>query len=525
MAIEQFLHRSWLHGLDHLDQLSWGQLILALVIIWSISSWMSGLDGPKVPMVGYRWPFEPKFLVRMRFVTQGLGMMSEGYSKFKDSIFKITTHDADWLIIPKRYLDDLQSLPVERLSVTDALVTMWGSDHGPFALLKKSDLGTRALRDVVVPNYARDLDGLADELRYTLEHDITLEQDWTTVDTLQLCSKMILRISQRILVGWPMSRDQELIDCTQAYTNAVTIVQFGLKPLPRLLRPIVYPLIPAGWTAKACVRQANKLLAKEMQRREHLEKTDPTYEKPKDLLQGMVDLDPSRPLNELGSDFLVQVQISRTAPVVTMARALMDLALHPQDLDELRNEIEQVMGRNGEGLRNLRQTLNKLEKMDSFLRESARWTPLSMVTVHRVVQDAAGITLHDGVHLPRGTHLAFPAYNIGRDPAMVPDAHIFNGMRWYQQRLSKSFDSDRAKCQFATPDSNYLTFGSGKYVCPGRFIASHMMKLMMVAVLLRYDFKWIPGTAKPSQKYVHVFAFPDKTTLLMKQRPGGEHAF
>lgn len=39
-------------------------------------------------------------------------------------MFRITTHDADWLVVSKRYLGDLQSLPAERLSHTDALVTV-----------------------------------------------------------------------------------------------------------------------------------------------------------------------------------------------------------------------------------------------------------------------------------------------------------------------------------------------------------------------------------------------------------------
>lgn len=39
-------------------------------------------------------------------------------------MFKITTHDADWLVVSQRYLGDLQSLPAERLSHTDALVTV-----------------------------------------------------------------------------------------------------------------------------------------------------------------------------------------------------------------------------------------------------------------------------------------------------------------------------------------------------------------------------------------------------------------
>lgn len=333
-------------------------------------------------------------------------------------------------------------------------------------------------------------------------------------------------------------------------------MQFTLKPLPRLLRPLVYPLLPASWQAKAWIHKTNKILAREIQRRRHLEESDPSYEKPKDLLQGMVDLDPRRPDDQFGHNFLVQALISRMAPAMTMAHALIDLSLHPEAIDELRKEIVEVMGRDGEGLSNLRASLAKLDKMDSFFRESVRMTPLSMskwevslplylgafflrfgshiinplssisATMHRVVQDEAGITLHDGVHLPKGTHLALPAYNIGRDPAVIQKADVFDGFRWFHQRQKQdkqSSDEDRGgKWQLVTPDPSYLSFGSGKYVCPGRFIAAHMIKLMMVAVLSRYDLKRAPGAPKPTQSYLHVFAFPDQPTLLMKRRAGAD---
>ncbi|KAK2596366.1 hypothetical protein N8I77_013260 [Diaporthe amygdali] len=350
-----------------------------------------------------------------------------------------------------------------------------------------------------------------------------ISADWSTVDVLALSFKLVLRISQRILIGEPMSRDEGLLDCAQGYADAATVVQFTLKPLPRLLRPLIYHLLPASRHCKAFIRKTNKILAKELQRRRHLEQTDPSYKKPKDLLQGMVELDPCRSDDQFGHDFLVQALISRMAPVVTMAQALIDLSLQPEAIDELRKEIVQVMGQNGEGLSDLRKSLAKLDKMDSFIRESARMTPLSMMTMHRIVQDDAGITLHDGVHLPRGTHLALPAYNIGRDPAMTPNAEVFDGLRWYRQRQQNHQSSDEdsgGKWQFVTPDPNYLTFGSGKYVCPGRFIAAHMVKLMMVAVLSRYDVKRAPDAPKPTQKYLHVFSFPDQRTLLVKRRVG-----
>lgn len=81
MALGQLLHSSWAVELDRLDQLQWARVLLALFVIWTMSSWVTWSDGPKASFVGFRFPLEPKFLVRMRFVNQGLKMMNEGYDK------------------------------------------------------------------------------------------------------------------------------------------------------------------------------------------------------------------------------------------------------------------------------------------------------------------------------------------------------------------------------------------------------------------------------------------------------------
>ena len=145
--------------------------------------------------------------------------------------------------------------------------------------------------------------------------------------------------------------------------------------------------------------------------------------------------------------------------------------------------------------------------------------------MHRRVQDANGITLHDGVHLPRGTHVAFPAYHIGRDADLDPGADCYDGLRWYKKDHGEAQENEALKHRFVTPDSNYLTFGSGRFVCPGRFMADHMLKLMMTAVLLRYEFKWTPGIPEPRQRYRHVFIFPSETTLLTKRRQNSNDIF
>ena len=56
----------------------------------------------------------------------------------------------------------------------------------------------------------------------------------------------------------------------------------------------------------------------------------------------------------------------------TFLDAIYDLALHPEIHEELRQEILSVMNQQGKWTK---QGLTKMIKMDSFIKESARWHP------------------------------------------------------------------------------------------------------------------------------------------------------
>lgn len=57
---------------------------------------------------------------------------------------------------------------------------------------------------------------------------------------------------------------------------------------------------------------------------------------------------------------------------VTYLEAVYDLALHPEIHDELRQEITSVMEEEGQWTK---KGLTKMVKLDSFMKESARWHP------------------------------------------------------------------------------------------------------------------------------------------------------
>lgn len=139
---------------------------------------------------------------------------------------------------------------------------------------------------------------------------------------------------------------------------------------------------------------------------------------------------------------------------------------------------------------------------------------------HRIVQDPAGITLHDGVHLPYGTHLSIAPHSISSDPAVIPNPDVFDGLRYYEQRRSNPGES--MKHQHATADKNHLHFGYGTWSCPGRFLASDELKMTLAALLLRYEFRYPEGSSRPTNRHIDEFPYVDtETPLLIRRRKEG----
>lgn len=110
-----------------------------------------------------------------------------------------------------------------------------------------------------------------------------------------------------------------------------------------------------------------------------------------------------------------------------------------------------------------------------------------------------------------------PIYPIVVDPAITPDPHTFDGFRHYRQRL---LPGESNKHQFATTDGNNLHFGHRKFSCPGRFLASNTIKLILSHLLLGYEFKLMEGEERPKNVHLHEYVFPDPTARVRIREKG-----
>jgi cytochrome P450 len=195
---------------------------------------------------------------------------------------------------------------------------------------------------------------------------------------------------------------------------------------------------------------------------------------------------------------------------------LYDLAEHSEYVEVLRDEIRNVRREDGDWKQWNKNSFYKLKKLDSFMRESQRHNPPTLLSYHRIMQ--SDFVLQDGTLLPRGAHVTMPVNEIQNDEAVTSNPHMFEPMRYYNMRQQ---DGESHLHQFATTEDNILNFGHGKYACPGRFFAALEIKTILVRLIMDYDWKLPDGQGRPANLMAHEFVFPSQDSVLyMKARKG-----
>ena len=124
------------------------------------------------------------------------------------------------------------------------------------------------------------------------------------------------------------------------------------------------------------------------------------------------------------------------------------------------------------------------------------------------------ITLKDGTHMPQGTRVAFPAFNILMDPTVTPNPERFDGFRSYNLKEK----SGRLRDFMVQSDKDHLVFGHGKQACPGRYFAAAELKIVLARVLTDYDLKFVEGKAKPKTLFLDENCYLDPAANLMLRR-------
>jgi cytochrome P450 len=103
------------------------------------------------------------------------------------------------------------------------------------------------------------------------------------------------------------------------------------------------------------------------------------------------------------------------------------------------------------------------------------------------------ITLRDGRRIPKDSMVAVSAH-WSWDESFYENPNQFDGYRFY--KMSQNPKTEQMSHLVAT-SPQHIAFGHGKHACPGRFFATNEVKIALVHILLKYDFKLDESSPPP----------------------------
>lgn len=360
---------------------------------------------------------------------------------------------------------------------------------------------------------------------------------------------MIARLSALVLMGETVCRDPAWLDVSVNYTIDAFLAARALRMWPCVLRPLVHWFMPSCQKLRQHFAVARAIVAREVENRtlaKQSQRDSGNVPRRADALDWLEEISTAhgsvsdRPREQIG---LALAAIHTTSNLLT--NVVYDLAAYPEYVDPLREEIKAVLAEDG----SLKKTsLLKLKLMDSVIKESQRVNPVSIgkssilslpslllflhvspkcflhasfqlilpslptVSMNRVA--LAPIPLSDGTVIPRGATIAVSAH-INEDDAVYPNASAYDGFRFYKKRQEPGHEH---RHQLVTTTSENFSFGHGRHACPGRFFAANETKILLMHMLLKYDWKFKDVKRRPRNFEIGTESIADPSVELLFRR-------
>ncbi|KAK2606638.1 hypothetical protein N8I77_005372 [Diaporthe amygdali] len=99
------------------------------------------------------------------------------------------------------------------------------------------------------------------------------------------------------------------------------------------------------------------------------------------------------------------------------------------------------------------------------------------------------VKFEDGTVVPKGAYIMIYPLPLG-NPELYPEPEKFDGYRFLRAREEPNAEN---KYQSVTTGTDFTFFGHGTHACPGRFLATNEIKLLVIYLLLHYDWE-LPKT-------------------------------
>ncbi|KAL4767466.1 cytochrome P450 [Aspergillus nidulans var. acristatus] len=452
------------------------------IVIWF---WNAQHKSTDFPLIGTTETDGSYAKAAESFAKDSHAVLSEGLKRCKGP-FRVATATGPKVVLPPRYLDDIKS--DDRFSFAHEMAKQ-SLSHLPGFEAFATPLHNNIFQDTIKIKITQSLGAitksLSEETTLSLKELIGDNPEWKECLVGKTALDLTTRLSTRVFLGEKFARDHNWLGLSLAYTmTAMHAAQAVLKWPPFLQRP-ANRFLPQCIQQRAMLQSIRDILEPEIKQRKDAReaaleagKTPPTS---KDTLDWMDEISRGRQFDlVLGQLQLGFVAIHTTSMLLT--DVLLELCAHPEYIPRLREEVIRVLREDGWK----KTSMYKLKRVDSFIKETLRLSPQSMITARRMTTET--VLLPDGIKLPKGTSTMVPTRIVMLDPHIYPDPTRFDGERFFRQRTE-----NETRAQLVTANIEYLGFGYGKHACPGRFLAANEIKVALCHLLLKYDFRFVDG--------------------------------
>ncbi|KAF9445594.1 cytochrome P450 [Macrolepiota fuliginosa MF-IS2] len=465
-----------------------------------------------IPPVGYSNPIL-SFIDVYRYHLDSVGFVQKGYEKFKNQAFKVPA-PRRWVVYlnGSKYLEELRKIPEDVLSSREIILLISPKATQAGLFLGPNFAQNHYHMDIIrhqmtrkVPDFFPEL---LEEVRESFQKFIPLENDWKAHNPNKAILNIIAQSMTRVSLGMPHCRDDELIGTGLALSSHLHFSSLFVAAFPEFLQPYIVPFLPGLLRNK---RKWLKMLTPIIEERKRL--IQEGVEDHMDVLSWLMDeaKGPEIASENLAFRILLINHASFSTTTLITVHILYHMASELHYLPSLRQEMEEAIAEEGW----TKNAMDKMHKLDSFIKETMRMRPISAGLVgHKAVQD---YTFSDGTFIPKNTVLVAPVAAVQYDEANYPNAHEFQGFRFVDQKGDGDESSRRS---FVSLTSDYFPFGHGNHACPGRFFAASSMKLVLTHLLINYDFMLEKGATagggkRPNDFFVGVVRIPNQQARLL----------
>ncbi|KAI1422519.1 cytochrome P450 [Xylaria sp. FL1777] len=485
---------SWVDSdaIPHLasQPLSYIVTILAAVFI-AASVWSSRLR-KLPPILNAPGRFDMgSSLAKLDFLQRADSLLKTATHEYTDKPVRIATDTGSLIILPPNHLaQEIRNEPNLSFfasSEEDFHGTLPGFEA--FNAEKAAGMLLKVARNQLTKYLTKVTRPVSMEASFALHNLLGESPEWKEVNVMHTSVKYVSSLSSRIFLGDELCRNKLWLETTSQYAvNSMHAVK-RLRLYPKFTRRVVHWFLPECRLIRRLLNEARTIIQEVLDRR-RAEKIAAAKEgrpipRPNDAIEWAEEESKNDPYDPA----VYQIGLSMAAIHTTsdlLNQTLHNLVQRPELINDLRKEIIEVLQRDG-----LTKTaLFNLKLMDSVLKETQRLKPIKMTTMHRIA--LADVTLSDGTVIPKGTKCAVRSSK-RLDPNIYENPDVFDGARFMRMREV----SDKAnQAHLVTTGTEALGFGHGLHACPGRFFAANELKIALLHLLLKYDFK-------PTKDYAH----------------------